>query len=102
MVKVTSLVIKAGSGHGFSIGVRAWTKWRYGVFYKYMHMLKVVSSEQKLRGKLSIQSSSLCAILMSKTRIVAQKPSRRQLNSKVCSGKSASFLSLCSNHYVQQ
>ena len=26
MVKVTSLLINAGSGHGFSFGVRAWTE----------------------------------------------------------------------------
>ena len=26
MVKVTRLLIKAGSGHGFSFGVRAWNE----------------------------------------------------------------------------
>ena len=47
MAKVTSLLINAGSGLGFSFGVRAWTemeKWSI----KGMLMLKVVSSE-KLR-----------------------------------------------------
>ena len=53
MVKVTSLLIKAGSGLGFNFGVRAWTEMEIWCF-KGMYMLKVVSSEKNLgfRDKL--------------------------------------------------
>ena len=36
MVKVTSLLDKAGSGLGFSFGVRAWTEMRYGALKAYV------------------------------------------------------------------
>ena len=42
MVKVTSLLIKAGSRHGFSLESELEQKWRYGCV-KCMYMLKVVS-----------------------------------------------------------
>ena len=46
MVKVTSVLIKAGSEHRFSFGVRAWTQME--IWYaKGMYMLKVVSSGKK-------------------------------------------------------
>ena len=44
MVKVTSLLIKGGSGVGFSFGVRAWTEMEIWCV-KGMYRLKVVSSE---------------------------------------------------------
>ena len=46
MVKITSVVIRAGSEHRFSFGVRAWTEME--IWYaKGMYMLKVVSSGKK-------------------------------------------------------
>ena len=50
---------------------------------------------------LSAQPSALSAIVISKIHIVAQKPHRRQLNTKMCSSESAIFV-LCSDHFVQQ
>ena len=44
MVKVTSLIVKAGSGLRFSFGVRAWTEMEIRCV-KGMHRLKLVSSE---------------------------------------------------------
>ena len=44
MVKVTSLLAKAGSGLRFSFGVRAWTEMEIRCI-KGMHRLKLVSSE---------------------------------------------------------
>ena len=44
MVKVTSLIVKAGSGLRFSFGVRAWTEMEIQCV-KGMHRLKLVSSE---------------------------------------------------------
>ena len=50
MVKVTSLLIKAGSGLGFSFEVRAWTE--MGIrCVQGMYRLKVVSSEKNLGFK---------------------------------------------------
>ena len=45
MVKVTSLLVKAGSGLGFSFGVRAWTE-REIRCVEDMYRLKLVSSEK--------------------------------------------------------
>ena len=46
VVKITSVLIKAGSEHRFSFGVRAWTEME--IWYaKGMYMLKVVSSGKK-------------------------------------------------------
>ena len=47
MVKVTSLLINAGSGPGFSFGVRAWTEMEIWCVNG-MFILKVVSSEKNL------------------------------------------------------
>ena len=44
MVKVTSLIVKAGSGLRFSFGVRAWTEMEIRCV-KGMHRLKLVSCE---------------------------------------------------------
>ena len=46
IVKVTSLIINAGSGPGFSFGVRAWTEMEIWCVNG-MFMLKVVSSQKK-------------------------------------------------------
>ena len=45
VVKVTSLFVKAGSGLGFSFGVRAWTEMEIWCV-KGMYRLKLVSSEK--------------------------------------------------------
>ena len=45
MVKVTSLLIKAGSGVRFSFGVRAWTE-REIRCVKGMYRLNVISNEK--------------------------------------------------------
>ena len=61
MVNVTSLLIKAGSGVGFSFGVRAWTEMEIQCV-KGMYRLKVVSSEKSLvsfRVLTSIHSNSM-------------------------------------------
>ena len=42
-----------------------------------------------LKVHLSNQVSSLCAFVISKTHIVAQKPCGRQQNAKVCDSESA-------------
>ena len=47
MVKVTSLLIKAGSGVRFSFGVRAWTEMEIQCV-KGMYRLNVVSNEKIL------------------------------------------------------
>ena len=44
MVKVTSLIVKAGSGLKFSFGVRAWTEMEIQCV-KGMYRLKLVSCE---------------------------------------------------------
>ena len=44
MVKVMSLIVKAGSGLRFSFGVRAWTEMEIWCV-KGMHRLKLVSCE---------------------------------------------------------
>ena len=44
MVKVTSLIVKAGSGLRFSFGVRAWTEMEIW-YVKGMYRLKLVSCE---------------------------------------------------------
>ena len=44
-VKVTSLLVKAGSGVGFSLGVRAWTEMEIWCV-KGMFRLKLISSEK--------------------------------------------------------
>ena len=44
VVKVTSLIVKAGSGLRFSFGVRAWTEMEVRCI-KGMHRLKLVSCE---------------------------------------------------------
>ena len=43
---VTSLLAKAGSGVGFTFGVRAWTEMKIR-YVKGMHRLKLISSEKK-------------------------------------------------------
>ena len=48
----------------------------------------------KIQGSMPPQASSLNAFVISKTRIVAQKPRGRQLNAKVCGSKSQCHLSL--------
>ena len=48
VVKVRSLLAKAGSGLGFSFGARAWTEMEIQCI-KGMHRLKLVSSEKKFR-----------------------------------------------------
>ena len=48
MVKVTSLLIKARSGHGCSFGVRAWTEMEIW-YVKSVYMLKVISSKKIFR-----------------------------------------------------
>ena len=45
VVKVTSLIVKAGSGLRFSFGVRAWDRNGDTVCIKGMHRLKLVSCE---------------------------------------------------------
>ena len=50
MVKVMSLLAKAGSGLGFSFGVRAWTEMEMQCV-KGMYRLKLVSSEKNSRFK---------------------------------------------------
>ena len=50
MVKVTSLLIKARSGHGCSFGVRAWTEMEIW-YVKSVYMLKVISSKKILGFK---------------------------------------------------
>ena len=50
MVKVTSLLINAGSGPGFSFGVRAWTEMEIWCI-KGIFMVKVVSSGTNLGFK---------------------------------------------------
>ena len=45
MVSVMSLLAKAGSGVGFSFGVRAWTEMELRCV-KGMHRLKLTSSEK--------------------------------------------------------
>ena len=47
VVKVTSLLAKAGSGLRFSFGVRAWTEMEIWCV-KGVHRLKLVSSENNL------------------------------------------------------
>ena len=49
MVKVTSFIISAGTGHGFSFRVRTWAEMKIWCV-KSMFMLKVVSSEKHLGG----------------------------------------------------
>ena len=52
MVKVTSLLVKARSGLGFSFGVRAWTEMEIPCV-KGMYRLKLVSRKiQDLKGIL--------------------------------------------------
>ena len=48
MVKVRSLLAKAGSGLGFSFGVRSWTEMEIWCV-KGMYRLKLVSGKKKLR-----------------------------------------------------
>ena len=48
MVKVMTLLVKAGSGLVFTFGVRAWTEMEIWC----MHRLKLVSSEEKFRVRL--------------------------------------------------
>ena len=53
-----------------------------------------------LKAYLSTQASSLSAFVISKTHIVAQKLRGKQLNAKVCGGKSTVFrILLCSDHW---
>ena len=47
MVKVTSLLVKAESGLGFSFGVRTWTEMEIWCV-KGMYRLKLVSTEKNL------------------------------------------------------
>ena len=50
MVKVTSLIVKAGSGLRFSFGVRAWTEMEIR-YVEGMHRIKLVSCENNSRFK---------------------------------------------------
>ena len=52
MVKVTSLIVKAGSGLRFSFGVRAWTEMEIRCV-KGMHRLKLASCENNCRAQQS-------------------------------------------------
>ena len=67
VVKVTSLLLMAGSGLGFSFGVRAWTKMEMWCI-KGMHMLKVVASESNLgfRGLLTKLRQGLIGSILTK------------------------------------
>ena len=60
MVKITSLLIKAGSGVGFSFGVRAQTEMEIWCV-KGMYRLKVVSNENNLgfMGSLKCQRCAM-------------------------------------------
>ena len=48
MVKVTSLLVKAESGLGFSFGIRAWTEMEISSI-KGMYRLRLISSKKKNR-----------------------------------------------------
>ena len=50
MVKVTRLLIKAGSEHGFSFGVKAWTE---------MEMLDVLASKAHQNNRSYVSSADL-------------------------------------------
>ena len=50
MVNITSLLAEAGSGVGFSFGVKAWTEMEIR-YVKGMYRLKLVSSENNLGFK---------------------------------------------------
>ena len=52
---------------------------------------KFTTNTLKAYLNASAQPSSLSAIMISKTHIVAQRPRGRQLNAKVCSSESAFF-----------
>ena len=58
MVKVTSLIVKAGSGLRFSLGVRAWTEMEIRCV-KGMHRLKLVSCEDNSGFKGLIKEKQL-------------------------------------------
>ena len=60
MVKVTSLIVKAGSGLRFSFGVRAWTEMEIRCV-KGMHGLKLVSCENNsgIKGLKELDVHSL-------------------------------------------
>ena len=59
MVKVTSLLAKAGSGRRLSFGVRAWTEMEIQ-FVKGMQRLKLVSSKNNSVFKGLINVLFLC------------------------------------------
>ena len=63
---------------------------RDGADAQYMQYL----SKSCITAYLSVQASSLSALVVSKTHIVAQKLRRRQLNTKVCGSKSVIFVIL--------
>ena len=64
MVKVTSLLAKAGSGRRFSFGVRAWTEMEIRCV-KGMYRLKLVSSENNsvFKGLVTLRSEDLKRVL---------------------------------------
>ena len=62
MVKVTSLLDKAGSRVGFSFGVRAWTEMEIQCV-KGMHRLKLISSENNSGFSIST-FCTLCTALL--------------------------------------
>ena len=66
MVNITSLLTEAGSGIGFSFGVRAWTEVEIRCV-KGMYRLKLISGEKyagfkglMVRVKVEIWGNSLC------------------------------------------
>ena len=58
MVKITNLIVKAGSGLRFSFGVRAWTEMEIRCI-KGMYRLKLVSCENNsgFKGLINLKST---------------------------------------------
>ena len=72
VVKITSVVIRAGSEHRFSFGVRAWTEME--IWYaKGMYMLKVVSSGKKRLTFKGIYKSFFYLLFNSSDEYVTKK-----------------------------
>ena len=78
--------------HHQRVGRLSMQGWRGRAIYA--AILKPYNSTTNVQNAyLSIQASSLSAFVISKTHVSGQKPRGRQLNAKVCDGKSALFSS---------
>ena len=73
---------------------------RDGANAQYMQQKPYNFTTNTLKAYLSTQASSLSSFMISKTHKIGQKPRGRQLNAKVCVSKSAIFLILCSDHWL--